>query len=103
MSLIWVVYKDKKKDFDYVTEGLLDRLIIQDEITHFYRPSERKWINIRIDPVRGWVSEYQGPERRGTYIKPKSIEEKRGPNSQEYGSDWLKDLWRLIEDRDARS
>jgi hypothetical protein len=53
MPLIRVVYRAGEYAFDYVTSDLLDSLITQDEISHFYRPSESRWIDIRIDPVRG--------------------------------------------------
>jgi hypothetical protein len=101
MPLIRVVYRDNEYGFDYVTSDLLDALITQDEITHFYRPSERRWINIRLDPVRGNGSGYQGPERRGKDKRPKSIEEKRHPNAGARRSDWLESLWRVVESHDA--
>ena len=55
--------------FDYVSEDLLDSLIKLDGITHFFRPSESRWINIRIDPVRRRGGCYQGLDRRKTYVK----------------------------------
>ena len=101
MPLIRVVYRANEFGFDYVTSDLLDSLITQDETTHFYRPSESRWIDIKIDPVRGSGGGYQGPERRGKDNSPKSIEEKRRPNAGARRSDWLDGLWRLVEGHDA--
>jgi hypothetical protein len=101
MPLIRVVYRAGEYAFDYVTSDLLDSLITQDEISHFYRPSESRWIDIKIDPVRGGRGGgYQGPERRGKDKGPKSI----GKGRLKAGarcSDWLEGLWPLVEDHDA--
>ena len=101
MSLIRVVYRSGQYAFDYVTSDLLDSLITQDEITHFYRPSENRWIDIRIDPVRGSGGRYQGPERRGKDNGPKSVRKKGRLKAEARGSDWLEGLWREVESNDA--
>jgi hypothetical protein len=101
MPLIRVVYRNEGHDFDYVTCDCLDTLIMQDEITHFFRPSEKKWVNIRLDPVRGSGGGYQGPERRGRVNNPKSNEEKRRLDAEATHTAWLEDLWRLVESHDA--
>jgi hypothetical protein len=101
MPLIRVVYRAAEFGFDYVTSDLLDSLITQDEITHFYRPSERRWVNIKLDPVRGSGGGYQGPERRGKDNSPKSIGEKRRLKAKVRASDWLDGLWRQVESHDA--
>ena len=62
MPYIRVVYKTNK--YDYVSSGLLDRLIRMEKIAKFYRASERRWINVRFDPIRGRGGKYQGPNRR---------------------------------------
>ena len=64
MLHIRVIYK--KGNFDYVSGDLLDSLIKLDEITHFYRGSENRWINIKLDPIRGRGGGrcYLGPGRR---------------------------------------
>jgi hypothetical protein len=82
------------------TSDLLDSLITQDVITHFYRPSESRWIDIRIHPVRGSRGGYQGPERRGKDNRPKSIGKGR-LKAEARCSDWLEGLWRLVEGHDA--
>ena len=61
MPNIRVIYQTGK--FDYVSGDLLDSLIKVGEITHFYRASEKRWINIKIDPIRG-------KGRRGSYLGP---------------------------------
>ena len=100
MPLIRVVYRAEEYAFDYVTSDLLDSLITQDEITHFYRPSESKWIDIKIDPVRGSGGGYQGPERRGKDNRPKSVGKKGSLKAGARGSDWLEGLWQLVEGHD---
>jgi len=100
MPIIRVVYRAGEYAFDYVTSDLLDSLITQDEISHFYRPSERRWIDIRIDPVRGSGGGYQGPERRGKDNSPKSIGKGR-LKAEARCSDWLDGLWREVESHDA--
>jgi len=101
MPLIRVVYRAAEYGFDYVTSDLLDTLITQDVITHFYRASERRWINIGLDPVRGSGGGYQGPERRGKDNSPKSIREKGHRNAEALGSDCLDGLWQVAGGHDA--
>jgi tetratricopeptide (TPR) repeat protein len=51
MQLIQVLYrKDRGGPVDDVT---LDELIRSQKISHFYRPSEDRWVDIFVDPVRG--------------------------------------------------
>jgi hypothetical protein len=58
-----VKFDDEK--FDYVSSQAIDDLIAQKQITMFYRPSEKRWISIGIDPVRRKSGVfYIGPERR---------------------------------------
>jgi hypothetical protein len=99
MAYIRVVYKSNRY-FDYVSGCLLDLLITRDEITHFYRPSERKWISIRFDPVRGIGGRYGGPERRRTGMGSSGEELETGRDSLragEHRKDWLQNLWQHIE------
>jgi hypothetical protein len=101
MPLIRVVYRAKEYFFDYVPSDLLESLITQDQITHFYRLSEERWVSIRLDPVRGSGGGYQGPERRRTEPKPNLNIEKGCLHAEARGSIWLEGLWRLIEGHDA--
>ena len=101
MPLIRVVYKAGEYDFDYVPGDLLENLITLDKITHFYRPSEERWVNIRLDPVRGSGGGYQGPERRRLDPKPNPNEEKGRLHAEARGSVWLEGLWRIIEGTDT--
>ena len=100
MPLIRVLYAVEKYDFDYVSSELLGTLIAQDRITHFYRPSERRWVNIRLDPIRGSGGGYQGPERRGKDKGPKA-RRKEHLKAGARCSDWLEGLWRQVESHDA--
>jgi hypothetical protein len=50
----------------FVDDYLLDALIHSRQIQRFYRPSEKRWIAIGIDPVRNSPRGYRGIERRRT-------------------------------------
>jgi hypothetical protein len=50
----------------FVDDYLLDSLIHSRKIQQFYRPSEKRWITIGIDPIREKVRDYSGRERRRT-------------------------------------
>lgn len=76
MPLIRVVYRNEDHDFDYVTCDRLDTLIMQDEITHFFRPSERKWVNIRLEPVRGSGESIKDPNAEERLIILNRLKEK---------------------------
>jgi hypothetical protein len=51
-------------NYDYVNNRTLDTLIDQDLIRQFYRPSEKKWIDIEADPVRERIRVYSMEEQR---------------------------------------
>ena len=91
MAYIWVVYKKEDYGFDYVPSQKLDTLMMGEEITHFYRPAEKRWISIKFDSVRGSGGLYEGSERRGIVIRVhrEKDENKRSPI-------WLKGLWQEI-------
>ncbi len=101
MPLIRVVYRAKEYVFDYVPSDLLESLITQDQITHFYRPSEERWVSIRLDPVRCSGGGYQGPERRRTEPKPNPNIKKGCLDAETRSPVWLEGLWRFIEGHDA--
>ncbi len=50
MQLIQVLYRNGRGG--PVDDITLDELIQSQKITHFYRPSEERWVDIFIDPVR---------------------------------------------------
>jgi len=54
--------------YDYVNNRTLDRLIEQDLVRQFYRPSEKRWIDVATDPVRGKVLFYRLAEQRWVNI-----------------------------------
>ncbi len=86
-----VVYK--KKSFDYIPADRLSMLITLDEITHFYRPSEKRWVSVRFDAIRGAGGRYNGPERRCFVGKRQTAEERAG---EESSRNWLDHLWQHI-------
>jgi hypothetical protein len=47
---IRVLYR--KGTWDYVHTRTLDKLIDQNLIKKFYRPSEERWVDVNTDPVR---------------------------------------------------
>ncbi len=91
MGYIRVIYKEK--GFDYIPASLLGELIGLDQITHFYRPSEKRWISIKFDAVRGSGGWYTGPERRTEQSKTESMQQKAGASR---APDWMESLWRHI-------
>ncbi len=50
----------------FVDDYLLEALIRSGKIQQFYRPSEKHWITIGVDPIRRQKSTYTGRERRRT-------------------------------------
>jgi tetratricopeptide (TPR) repeat protein len=82
MQLIQVLYrKDRRGSVDDVT---LDELIRSQKISHFYRPAEKRWVDIFVDPVRGsgQTRGAGGLKRRDTdweeHSQPKAREQKSG-------------------------
>jgi hypothetical protein len=64
MRHIEVKYQDGTHAF--VDDYLLDSLIRSGKIQQFYRPAEKRWIIIGVDPIRKEKREYPGAERRRT-------------------------------------
>jgi len=62
MRHIEVQYQDGTHAF--VDDHFLDSLINLGRITHFYRPSERRWIQIGVGPTRKEEGPLPGKERR---------------------------------------
>ena len=54
--------------YDYVDTLTLDRLLEGKGIRQFYRPSEKRWIDASLDPIRGMGGRYQGVNRRQFHI-----------------------------------
>jgi hypothetical protein len=64
VSMILRVKFDNEK-YDYVNSQFIDDLIEKGQISMFYRPSEKRWVDIGIGPIRGDSGVfYIGPERR---------------------------------------
>ncbi len=64
--MVHVQIKYITNKFDIVPDNMLNVLIMSNLISHFYRPSEMRWINVKNDPVRKAerIGDYRGPERR---------------------------------------
>jgi hypothetical protein len=59
---IMVIYE---RDTDGITSRqCLNEMIASKRIIQFYRESEKKWVTVGIDPIRGVGGIYDGPERR---------------------------------------
>ncbi len=94
MAYIRVTYGNGKYIFDYVSTDQLACLIARDEITHFFRPSEGRWVNVRCDQIRGNGGFYQGPERRKESARLKEDQRFNGKMENE---NWMENLWADIE------
>jgi hypothetical protein len=54
--------------YDYVPDRVLNQQIARKNIKRFYRPSEKKWVTVGIDRLRGMGgAAYDGAERRGMH------------------------------------
>jgi hypothetical protein len=60
--MLHVQYKDF--NYDFVDTRTLDRLLEGKRILQFYRPSEKRWVDVYRDPIRGKGGNYSGPDRR---------------------------------------
>ncbi len=95
MPYIRVAYKNREYAFDYVPTHQIAHLIAQDEITHFFRPSEKRWVNVRCDKIRGSGGSYQGPERRMENASPPR--EEQGSNGKTRDENWMEQFWSHFE------
>ncbi len=59
--------------YDYVHNRSLDRLIEENLIRQFYRPSEKRWIDVETDPVRGRILAYKLDLQRWVNVSLSSI------------------------------
>jgi len=60
--LLHVQYKDDR--FDYVQTVALDGLIASGQLKKLYRPLDKHWATVGVDPVRGSGGAYIGADRR---------------------------------------
>ncbi len=63
--LLHVQYQNYR--YDFVDTQTLDSLLEQKQIRGFFRPSEKRWVVVSYDPIRGSGGKYSGPERRRFY------------------------------------
>lgn len=101
MAYIRVLYQTGECDFDYVPGSLLAKMITLDEISHFYRPSEKRWVSVKFDTIRqeGGRGPYHGPERRmnASNPEPEDPEGRRFKKGSAKPANWLEALWSQIE------
>ena len=58
-----VQYHNQK--YDFVNVQTLARLLMESKIRLFYRPFEKRWVDVYRDPIRGLGgADYSGPDRR---------------------------------------
>ena len=50
--------------YDYIGAHVLDKLLKNESLREFFRPSEERWVNVYRDPIRGEGGDYRGPDRR---------------------------------------
>jgi hypothetical protein len=60
--ILHVQYQDHR--YDYVDTHTLDRLLEGKNLRQFYRPSERRWVDVHRDSLRGTGGGYGGLNRR---------------------------------------
>ena len=64
--MIRVQYNNDR--YDYVLGGVLNQQLARKNIKQFYRPSEKRWVIVGVDPIRGiGGATYDGAERRGMH------------------------------------
>jgi hypothetical protein len=62
--MAYIRVKYQSNTFDYIPDNLLDTLITLNEITHFYRACDKKWVVLGLDAIRKKETDYHAPERR---------------------------------------
>ena len=60
--IIHVQFQDDH--YDYVGPRILDKLFEGENVKRFFRPSEKRWVNVYDDPIRGEGGDHIGPNRR---------------------------------------
>jgi hypothetical protein len=51
-------------NYGYVDGATLDMLLLGKTLKQFYRPSEKRWVNVYRTPIRGLGGDYSGFDRR---------------------------------------
>lgn len=66
--ILRVQYPNQKHD--YLSSRMIDNFIAQKQIMMFYRPSQKRWIDIERDTIRRASNVfYIGPERRSVGLE----------------------------------
>jgi tetratricopeptide (TPR) repeat protein len=60
----WIRVRYRNNREGLVDDVTLNELIVLKKIKQFYRPSEKRWVNIETDPVRRAPRLYNGSDRR---------------------------------------
>ncbi len=99
MPYLRVIYRNQDNPFDYVSSEVLDTLIVREEISHFYRPSDKRWINVKLDFIRGTGGKYDGPDRRRLALPKEKIgaEKRSQAGAKENYPRWLERLCQYLE------
>ena len=63
--ILHVQYQDNR--YGYINAQTLDKLLSVKGIRRFYRPFEKRWVDVYRDPIRGLGGDYWGPDRRQSY------------------------------------
>ncbi len=68
-----VIYADGSHEI--VPRLIFDLSLKLNKIAYFWRPSECRWVNVAVDPIRKSPQEplYSGPERRKLRTTPRHI------------------------------
>ena len=62
--MLQMQYRDY--EYDYVDAQVFDRLLTEKKVRRFFWLSEKRWVYVDGDPIRGIGGKYSGPDRRGS-------------------------------------
>jgi len=64
VKIEYINVRYSKYAYGMTPRQLLNELIASNQILKFYRNSEKRWVTVGTDPIRGMGGTYIGPERR---------------------------------------
>jgi len=83
MQLIQVLYRNNRGG--PVDDITLDELIRLRKVTHFYRPSEERWVDIFVDPVRGRDHRHHAEGSKRRFIDREEDDEQKAGEEESDG------------------